>query len=44
MYLLTDTTPTGLDGSTSSSERDRLIVQFNSPSNYTCWAFLLSTK
>ena len=36
--------PPGLDGSTSSSERDRLVNQFNSPNNYSCWAFLLSTK
>lgn len=34
----------GLDGSTSSSERDRLIGQFNSATNQTCWVFLLSTK
>ena len=34
----------GLDGSTGSVERDRLIGQFNSPSNQTTWAFLLSTK
>jgi RAD54-like protein 2 len=33
-----------LDGSTSSSERDRLISHFNSQSNHTCWVFLLSTK
>ncbi|XP_019855376.1 PREDICTED: helicase ARIP4-like [Amphimedon queenslandica] len=33
-----------LDGSTGSVERDRLIGQFNSPSNQATWAFLLSTK
>lgn len=34
----------GLDGSTSSFERDRLINHFNSPGNTECWVFLLSTK
>ncbi|XP_035243548.1 helicase ARIP4-like isoform X2 [Anguilla anguilla] len=33
-----------LDGSTSSSERERLINQFNSPENHTTWLFLLSTR
>ncbi|KAJ8360975.1 hypothetical protein SKAU_G00175000 [Synaphobranchus kaupii] len=33
-----------LDGSTSSSERERLINQFNSPENNTTWLFLLSTR
>ncbi len=37
-------THTGLDGSTSSMERDKLITAFNSPSNVDCWVFLLSTK
>lgn len=34
----------GLDGSTNSMERDRLISQFNSAQNTDCWVFLLSTK
>lgn len=34
----------GLDGSTSASERERLINQFNDPQNNTTWVFLLSTR
>ena len=34
----------GIDGSTGSLERDKLINGFNSPSNKECWVFLLSTK
>uniref|UniRef100_A0A452IM55 Uncharacterized protein n=1 Tax=Gopherus agassizii TaxID=38772 RepID=A0A452IM55_9SAUR len=33
-----------LDGSTSASERERLINQFNDPSNSSVWLFLLSTR
>uniref|UniRef100_A0A8C7W3C5 Helicase ARIP4 n=1 Tax=Oncorhynchus mykiss TaxID=8022 RepID=A0A8C7W3C5_ONCMY len=33
-----------LDGSTSASERERLINQFNDPSNTTALIFLLSTR
>lgn len=33
-----------LDGSTSASERERLINQFNDPDNSTTWIFLLSTR
>ncbi|MFT7800708.1 helicase ARIP4-like, partial [Arapaima gigas] len=33
-----------LDGSTSASERERLINQFNDPANVTAWLFLLSTR
>ncbi|GAA6082495.1 helicase ARIP4 [Tachysurus ichikawai] len=33
-----------LDGSTSASERERLINQFNNPANTTTWVFLLSTR
>ncbi|KAM7095311.1 LOW QUALITY PROTEIN: helicase ARIP4 [Ciconia maguari] len=33
-----------LDGSTSASERERLINQFNDPSNTCVWLFLLSTR
>ncbi|XP_030139355.4 helicase ARIP4 isoform X1 [Taeniopygia guttata] len=33
-----------LDGSTSASERERLINQFNDPSNASVWLFLLSTR
>ncbi|XP_069559448.1 helicase ARIP4 [Brachyistius frenatus] len=33
-----------LDGSTSASERERLINQFNDPENRTTWVFLLSTR
>ncbi|KAM9350359.1 helicase ARIP4-like [Symphorus nematophorus] len=33
-----------LDGSTTASERERLINQFNDPSNTTAWVFLLSTR
>uniref|UniRef100_A0A8C2X0F2 RAD54 like 2 n=1 Tax=Cyclopterus lumpus TaxID=8103 RepID=A0A8C2X0F2_CYCLU len=33
-----------LDGSTSGSERERLINQFNDPDNRKTWIFLLSTK
>ncbi|KAM7402161.1 hypothetical protein PAMP_017426 [Pampus punctatissimus] len=33
-----------LDGSTSASERERLINQFNDPENDTTWVFLLSTR
>uniref|UniRef100_A0A8C5BQ15 RAD54 like 2 n=1 Tax=Gadus morhua TaxID=8049 RepID=A0A8C5BQ15_GADMO len=33
-----------LDGSTSSSERERLINQFNDPQNINAWVFLLSTR
>uniref|UniRef100_H3B8E5 RAD54 like 2 n=1 Tax=Latimeria chalumnae TaxID=7897 RepID=H3B8E5_LATCH len=33
-----------LDGSTSTSERERLINQFNDPSNTNVWLFLLSTR
>ncbi|XP_029989436.1 helicase ARIP4 [Sphaeramia orbicularis] len=33
-----------LDGSTSASERERLINQFNDPENNTAWVFLLSTR
>lgn len=34
----------GLDGSTTASERERLINQFNDPSNTSAWVFLLSTR
>uniref|UniRef100_A0A665T7T1 Helicase ARIP4-like n=1 Tax=Echeneis naucrates TaxID=173247 RepID=A0A665T7T1_ECHNA len=33
-----------LDGSTTPSERERLINQFNDPSNTSAWVFLLSTR
>ncbi|XP_075039957.1 helicase ARIP4 [Mixophyes fleayi] len=33
-----------LDGSTSASERERLINQFNDPGNSNVWLFLLSTR
>ncbi|KAI5093732.1 helicase ARIP4 isoform X1, partial [Silurus meridionalis] len=33
-----------LDGSTSATERERLINQFNDPANSTAWVFLLSTR
>uniref|UniRef100_A0AAY4A1M3 RAD54 like 2 n=1 Tax=Denticeps clupeoides TaxID=299321 RepID=A0AAY4A1M3_9TELE len=33
-----------LDGSTSASERERLINQFNDPENESAWVFLLSTR
>ncbi|KAM9342472.1 LOW QUALITY PROTEIN: helicase ARIP4-like [Pholidichthys leucotaenia] len=33
-----------LDGSTTASERERLINQFNDPSNTSAWVFLLSTR
>ncbi|KAF7665468.1 hypothetical protein LDENG_00142640 [Lucifuga dentata] len=33
-----------LDGSTSASERERLINQFNDPENSSAWVFLLSTR
>lgn len=33
-----------LDGSTSASERERLINQFNDPENISAWVFLLSTR
>lgn len=33
-----------LDGSTSSTERERLITEFNRPANNTAWMFLLSTR
>ncbi|KAM4652700.1 helicase ARIP4 [Discoglossus pictus] len=33
-----------LDGSTSASERERLINQFNDPANEQVWLFLLSTR
>ncbi|XP_076012669.1 helicase ARIP4 isoform X2 [Genypterus blacodes] len=33
-----------LDGSTSASERERLINQFNDPENISTWVFLLSTR
>ncbi|XP_049893297.1 helicase ARIP4 [Epinephelus moara] len=33
-----------LDGSTSASERERLINQFNDPENIAAWVFLLSTR
>ncbi|XP_029286537.1 helicase ARIP4 isoform X2 [Cottoperca gobio] len=33
-----------LDGSTSASERERLINQFNDPENSATWVFLLSTR
>nr|XP_023676773.1 helicase ARIP4 isoform X2 [Paramormyrops kingsleyae] len=33
-----------LDGSTSASERERLINQFNDPTNDAAWLFLLSTR
>lgn len=33
-----------LDGSTSASERERLINQFNDPANENVWLFLLSTR
>uniref|UniRef100_A0A8C5BFH4 Uncharacterized protein n=1 Tax=Gadus morhua TaxID=8049 RepID=A0A8C5BFH4_GADMO len=33
-----------LDGSTTASERERLINQFNEPSNTSAWVFLLSTR
>lgn len=36
--------PAGLDGSTSASERERLINQFNDPENTATWVFLLSTR
>lgn len=35
---------TGLDGSTSGTERERLINEFNHPDNKTAWVFLLSTR
>lgn len=34
----------GLDGSTSASERERLINQFNDPENSSTRVFLLSTR
>ncbi|KAM4737933.1 helicase ARIP4-like isoform 2-T2 [Anableps anableps] len=33
-----------LDGSTTASERERLINQFNDPINTSAWVFLLSTR
>ncbi|XP_051913298.1 helicase ARIP4-like isoform X2 [Hippocampus zosterae] len=33
-----------LDGSTTPSERERLINQFNDPNNTSAWVFLLSTR
>nr|XP_019957050.1 PREDICTED: helicase ARIP4 isoform X1 [Paralichthys olivaceus]XP_019957051.1 PREDICTED: helicase ARIP4 isoform X1 [Paralichthys olivaceus] len=33
-----------LDGSTSATERERLINQFNDPENIAAWVFLLSTR
>ncbi|XP_062842889.1 helicase ARIP4 [Trichomycterus rosablanca] len=33
-----------LDGSTSATERERLINQFNDPANTSTWVFLLSTR
>ncbi|XP_049611705.1 helicase ARIP4 isoform X1 [Syngnathus scovelli] len=33
-----------LDGSTTTSERERLINQFNDPNNTSAWVFLLSTR
>ncbi|XP_068613976.1 helicase ARIP4-like [Brachionichthys hirsutus] len=33
-----------LDGSTTTSEREKLINQFNDPSNTSTWVFLLSTR
>ncbi|XP_030061363.1 helicase ARIP4 isoform X1 [Microcaecilia unicolor] len=33
-----------LDGSTSASERERLINQFNDPNNSLVWLFVLSTR
>nr|XP_057940254.1 helicase ARIP4-like isoform X2 [Doryrhamphus excisus] len=33
-----------LDGSTTPSERERLINQFNDPNNTSSWVFLLSTR
>ncbi|XP_013857229.1 helicase ARIP4 isoform X2 [Austrofundulus limnaeus] len=33
-----------LDGSTTASERERLINQFNDPTNTSTWVFLLSTR
>ncbi|XP_017266885.1 helicase ARIP4 isoform X2 [Kryptolebias marmoratus] len=33
-----------LDGSTTASERERLINQFNDPTNTSAWVFLLSTR
>ncbi|XP_076857381.1 helicase ARIP4-like, partial [Brachyhypopomus gauderio] len=33
-----------LDGSTSVSDRERLINQFNDPTNTSAWVFLLSTR
>ncbi|XP_062258370.1 helicase ARIP4 isoform X2 [Platichthys flesus] len=33
-----------LDGSTSATERERLINQFNDPENTAAWLFLLSTR
>lgn len=33
-----------LDGSTSATERERLINQFNDPENTMTWVFLLSTR
>ncbi|XP_077400621.1 helicase ARIP4-like [Vanacampus margaritifer] len=33
-----------LDGSTTTSERERLINQFNDPNNTRAWVFLLSTR
>ncbi|XP_068182389.1 helicase ARIP4-like isoform X2 [Antennarius striatus] len=33
-----------LDGSTTASEREKLINQFNDPSNTSAWVFLLSTR
>lgn len=37
-------TVAGLDGSTSVSERERLINQFNDPRNIKACLFLLSTR
>lgn len=34
----------GLDGNTSSMERDKMITYFNSAENTQCWLFLISTK
>ncbi|KAM8830465.1 helicase ARIP4-like isoform 2-T3 [Synchiropus picturatus] len=33
-----------LDGSTTASEREKLINNFNDPSNTSAWVFLLSTR
>lgn len=44
MACCVDQSGIGLDGSTSSQERDRLIEAFNSPHNRDVWVFLVSTR